>query len=573
MSQRPTQPLLLACALAIGFAACGGDVPSDPTWFADVQPIVMANCARCHGADPSDTRIAKFRLDRYVKDDAATFDAYDYAQATGGAPAPMVSVAVDQEVPAMPPDYALSDRQREILSRWVDQGAPKGTRANRLPQIALLAQAPEVPDQLLDLKIRSWDDDRDGLAVALWAHDLATAGEDQDVPLGPALGGGDREVTIDTGQLASKHTFEIYAVVDDGFFDEPAQNRMHVTLIPSVLLDHGARGTAPAVTLVSPNGGETLIGSATITWTATDPDAGDTVTIDLSLIEVAADGTERVAATIATGLPNTGSYAWMVPAQLPDGTYRIRVTGTDALGMPPNVRSDDSDDTLTIAQATTTSYTWADVQPIFNTYCAECHGDPARTVAINYVCLLQYQLGEAVPPCGASDQGVFEIKGLVYNRLVAQQTMPPAASPQPSQADLDKVGNWIQGGAPYGNGPANNLPTFLWMLPSATQPSGSTATLTWTAADEVGLESGKIEYAHVNGLPSSGCNPTSLMTANWTAVADPKATATLAGAMSWADSITWTIPDPTGPGYYCVRGSVTDAGGATTLAVNPYGIK
>jgi hypothetical protein len=42
---------------------------------------------------------------------------------------------------------------------------------------------------------------------------------------------------------------------------------------------------------------------------------------------------------------------------------------------------------------------------------------------------------------------------------------------------------------------------------------------------------------------------------------------------SRADSITWPIPDATDPGYDYVRGSVTGAGGATTLAVNPYGIK
>src|SRR5665647_1266062 len=99
-------------------AGCGDGLPASPTYFTDIQPILRANCVRCHGADPVDPKIAKFRLDRYVKGDAATFDAWDYAQGTTQDPAPMIRVAVDQESPAMPPDYALTDRQRDILARW-----------------------------------------------------------------------------------------------------------------------------------------------------------------------------------------------------------------------------------------------------------------------------------------------------------------------------------------------------------------------------------------------------------------------------------------------------------------------
>jgi len=564
---------ILLSLLVLG---CGADVPANPTWFTDVQPIVRANCARCHGADPSDPKIAKFRLDRYVKDDTATFDAYDYAISTGGNSAPMVSVAVDQQAPAMPPDYSLSDRQKEILARWSEQGAPKGTRANRAPQIELIAPTDITSaDQSLDLTVRSWDDDLDGLVVRLWAHDLATVGEDADIHLGSSIGGGNRDVTVDTGQLASKHMFEVYAILDDGFFDDPTQNRTHATVIPSLDLDHGARGTAPTVTVVAPNGGETLIGSAPITWTATDPDVGDTVTIDLALMLVAADGTETVAMMIASGIANTGSYTWMIPTSLdPAAAYRIRVTGTDTLGVPQNVRSDESDGTFSVAIATTTTYAWTDVAPIFKTYCSKCHSDPAKTAAIDYFCLLKYSADPAdqVTGCAATDEGVYEVKGLVYQRMVSAKTMPPATEPKPPQSDIDKVGNWIQGGAPKGSGgPTNNPPTFAWTAPSGTQSSGTTATLTWTATDVEGLASGKLEYAHLNGIPSTGCG--SIMTATWTQIADPKATATLAGALSWSDTFSWTIPNPTGAGYYCVRGSVTDTGGTTTTTVNAYGIK
>ena len=562
-------------ALLLCLAACGADAPANPTYFADVQPILRGNCVRCHGADPSDPKIAKFRLDRYVKDDAATFDAWDYAQASGAEAAPMVRVAVDHEAPAMPPDYSLTGRQRTILARWVEQGAPKGARANRAPRIMLVApDGATSADQALDLTIRAWDDDLDGLVVQLWAHDLA-AGPEQDVPLGDPTGGGLRAVAVDAGALASRHEFEIYAIVDDGFADDPAQNRTREVLIPRLAVDHGARGTAPTVRLVAPNGGETLIGTAAITWTATDPDPGDQLKISLSLIAVAADGTASVAAEIASGLANTGMYAWTIPDTVattgPAGQpllYQVRVTATDTLGVPPNTRSDSSDATVTIAKSTTTAFGWDDVKPIFVTYCLKCHGEPARTASLESFRLDKYDSSDPEPPANG-DLGVFETKGSIYQRMITTTNMPPAAEPKPSQADRDKVGNWILGGAPRGGGPANQRPTLTWVLPNATQ-TGSPVMLQWSAADAEGLASGKLEYAKVNGTPSTGC--AGVTNATWVAISDPRASATLAGATTWADSFAW--PPPATPnGYYCVRGSVTDAASQTTVVVNLFGIK
>lgn len=564
----------LALTLLVGLAACGADVPANPTYFTDVQPILRANCVRCHGADPTDPKIAKFRLDRYVKNDTTTFDVYDYA--TGTDPA-MIRVAVDQQSPAMPPDYALSDRQKEILSRWATQGAPKGTRENHLPQIELVAPAgATTADQSLDTTFRSWDADLDGLVVQLWAHDLTNS---EDIPLGAQTGGGLRELSIDTGTLASKHDFEIYAVLDDGFFDDPAMNKTRVTLIPRVFVDHGARGTAPTVKLVAPNGGDTLIGAATITWTATDPDVDaqgnpDTLTIDLALVQYAADGTTVVTTTpIASGLANTGSFMWQIPASVAakDSAgnaipYRVRVTATDSLGMPPNTRSDESDLVLFIEQGVATTYTWADVQPLFSKYCGACHGEPARTVALDYFCLLEYQQGEAVPPCAASDQGVFEMRSNVYQRMVSAKTMPPAGNPQPTQAERDKVGNWIQGGAPFGSGAADAHPTLTWNAPSTAVLDASTtgmAPLAWTDADKEGLASDKIEYAKVTGPPSCnltmGCSQISITT--W----KPVTMSSLTGTQQ-AQTFTWPTP-PEGAGCYCVRGTVTDSAMQSTVAV------
>jgi mono/diheme cytochrome c family protein len=561
--------LLLPVALA---SACQADVPDSPTYFDDVQPIVRANCARCHGADVRDPKISKFRLDRYVKGDDATFDLWDYAQASGAEVAPIVRVAVNHEAPVMPPDYALTDRQREILARWVDQGAPKGARSNRAAEISLVSPTDAATaDQVLEVTFRAWDADLDGLTVQLWAHDLA-ANAAQDVPLGSSTGAGERSVTIDTGALASKHQFEIYAILDDGFSDDPEENRAKATLLPRLAVDHGARGTAPTVKLLAPNGGEALVGQADVTWTATDPDAGDTLTIDLELIRA---DTGEVAASLASGIPNTGAFRWTIPESIPVAEggvpipYEVRVSATDLLGTPPNVRRDSSDTPLTIVAATDTSLTWEDVKPIFVTYCIKCHGQPARTMSLESFRLDKYDASDPEAPTN-SDLGVFEMKGSVYQRMISSSNMPPAAEPQPSAQELQNVGNWIQGGAPKGGGPSDARPTFTWVRPSSTQTGSPTVVLQWNATDAEGLASGRIEYAKINGNPATGCANTT--NATWMPINDPKASATLMGSMSWADSFVWSIPT-TPSGYFCVRGLVTDVANQTAMVVNSFGIK
>lgn len=564
-------------------AACGNGVPEAPTYFADVAPILRANCVRCHGADPIDPnnpKLARFRLDRYVKlddDPSGLEDVWDKAK--DGEASAIMELAVHRAGTAMPPDYALTDRQRDILARWIGDGAPKGmeARENRLPEITLLAPTEvTTADQTLDVRFRAWDADLDGLVVQLFAHDLTTPAA-QDAPLGDAVGGGERALTIDAGALASKHRFEIYAELDDGYFDTPVENKHRVTLIPDLAVDHGARGTAPTVTLNTPNGGEALPGSAQITWTATDPDAGDTLIIDLALVSVAADGTETVAEPIASGLPNTGSFTWTIPSSVPatDGAgkeipYKVRVTATDTLGMPPNTRSDSSDATLSIAHVGTTTLTWADIKPILVKNCLPCHGQPAKTVALEPFRLDKYDAADPDYP-GDPDLGVYEKKDRVYYRMVSARTMPPAAaSQQPTATEIAQVGEWILAGAPYGSGPSDPAPTFTWVQPSATQTGSATVMLQWEAADAEGLMSGTLEYARANGLPSTGC--TNLLNPTWTPIADPKASAALMGATSWADSFAWTLPTAT-TGYFCVRGTVTDSSNQTTTVVNPFGIK
>jgi hypothetical protein len=85
-------------------------------------------------------------------------------------------------------------------------------------------------------------------------------------------------------------------------------------------------GTAPAVTLTSPNGGETLdIGAAyDITWTATDDVGVTSITIVCSV-----DGGASYPDTIATGESNDGVYSWTVEIGATT-TCRVKVIAYDA---------------------------------------------------------------------------------------------------------------------------------------------------------------------------------------------------------------------------------------------------
>jgi len=48
--------MLLAAGLAgVVLSGCGADVPENPTWVADVRPIFVARCVRCHDATLGET--------------------------------------------------------------------------------------------------------------------------------------------------------------------------------------------------------------------------------------------------------------------------------------------------------------------------------------------------------------------------------------------------------------------------------------------------------------------------------------------------------------------------------------
>jgi len=131
--------------------------------------------------------------------------------------------------------------------------------------------------------------------------------------------------------------------------------------LPTVL---GSTGTvsidnqAPVVTVTAPNGGEAWpIGSTqTITWSASDNVAVSTVDIDYST-----DGGATYPFSIASGIANSGSYAWTVP-NTPTSQARVRVTAHDT-GCSSGADASDADFSIGNLTITATAGAGGQISP------------------------------------------------------------------------------------------------------------------------------------------------------------------------------------------------------------------
>ena len=129
--------------LALGAGACGssppGPIPAMPTYSADVKPIVLQHCVRCHGAggtlnvDPRSS--LQFPppngyLDHYedqgdcTPDDAGAPPAGCKLGARSLAQTMKAYVASDAyQMPPLP-DPPLAARDQQIIARWADETTP-----------------------------------------------------------------------------------------------------------------------------------------------------------------------------------------------------------------------------------------------------------------------------------------------------------------------------------------------------------------------------------------------------------------------------------------------------------------
>ncbi|QDU37169.1 Planctomycete cytochrome C [Maioricimonas rarisocia] len=116
----PTRRLILTIMLLLGCTAHA--VAAEPVQFnRDIRPILADNCFACHGAD-SGSREADLRLDQ--REAAIEFGAIE----PGDTEASELIARITSEDPdlLMPPPASkktLTEEQKQLLRRWVEQGA------------------------------------------------------------------------------------------------------------------------------------------------------------------------------------------------------------------------------------------------------------------------------------------------------------------------------------------------------------------------------------------------------------------------------------------------------------------
>ncbi len=173
-------------------------------------------------------------------------------------------------------------------------GGTKNPFGERVQQV--VGQFPKTTEGRRDaiLSIQSEDPEADGYNTNVEVTDTATYGN---TPTFPGLN------ASNVSQVSRVTVSEIQG---------------HLTPVAA------ADTTPPAVTVIAPNGGNTLLGNAatTIQWTATD--AGGVAAVN---IRVSLDG-GLTWDPVALGIANTGSFTWFVPNR-PTAQGRIRVEATD----------------------------------------------------------------------------------------------------------------------------------------------------------------------------------------------------------------------------------------------------
>ncbi len=116
-----TKTTCLLLLATLGLHAAEPPVPAKIEFNRDVQPILSDNCFYCHGNDPKH-READLRLD--IRDEAVKAEAFIPGKAAKSELVSRIFTAdADDLMP--PPDShkKLTQRQKDILKKWIDQGA------------------------------------------------------------------------------------------------------------------------------------------------------------------------------------------------------------------------------------------------------------------------------------------------------------------------------------------------------------------------------------------------------------------------------------------------------------------
>jgi hypothetical protein len=177
-----TFPCASLLVLAVAGCAARPEAPAQPTW-ADVEPILRAECTTCHGGSAAlagSTADLTYRLDFFdmtseiCGDAAIPTDGIRFAAAAAGQIARDVTSDSSSVRPRMPPEPApwLADWQWQTLLRWARAPlrgpAPMGNR----PPLIRITSPSRVVGRVFTLSAVLEDPDGDSAVGVLRVGDV-----------------------------------------------------------------------------------------------------------------------------------------------------------------------------------------------------------------------------------------------------------------------------------------------------------------------------------------------------------------------------------------------------------------
>ncbi len=392
-TRRLFQVSLLGTLLALASACGDNETGEHPTWIEDIAPIVQANCLRCHAPPSLGGAPTDFRLDVYEDTPLANGriirGAYTMAR--------FIAIRMGEDGD-MPPDFARSDRQRDLVMKWWQDGAPFGNRTrNARPNAELLSELGQADNDPVTFDYEVRDGDGDLVSGSLWIGDRL---------IKEVLLSGRGTATIMPASFADGD-YPIVARLDDGL--------SKLERVLGVLsIRHADGNTAPRVTLT------TALHDALVTdlqlpleldLTINDPDTRDT----LSLSSEAFRGNEVI--PIEQDIPVTSesfTYSWTDTSALAHGPgWRLRLTISDGTA------STSLESERLFISHQNTSLRYSDVESLFYEACAACH----RGADIPGMDTPNFIAGEN--PKAQIDN----LRGRIYRRVILEGNMPPPSAP------------------------------------------------------------------------------------------------------------------------------------------------
>ena len=416
-------------SVLLGVAACAPSAPEDPTWAADVAPILAANCVRCHTVPSSGGAPAAFRLDVYddwVDDEGRVIRG-------AGTMTNYITQRVGNEDNPMPPRSDIYVHQTDTLTAWAQNRGADGRAARGAPRednqqpimtmVTPLGQLQPV-DGILELVYDIDDPDEE---IVLGVLQAIPEGADDGQVLTRSLHSGRDTVRWDVG-AAPPGSYRLEAALTD------PSGTYTSTIGTYEVADTGNR--APAIVIDSPVRDDILATAAgditDISISIQDADAGDALTVKVEAWRAGEDPV--IIADDTPAIAGANVVSWSFADLAADPAWYLRVTASDGTA----TRTVESGPFI-IGKASTDD-TFETIRDIF-ARCTYCHPS-AQIPGLDHDFNLYRQEGDG-------PLGVYELRGQIYRRAVQERTMPPVSSGGPlDAATLDRLSNWLLAGAP-----------------------------------------------------------------------------------------------------------------------------